>query len=101
MTLRYLLRRCYAEGRSKAAVRRLAAARGTLTTERSYAVRTLSSGMLGGLLALCRGDVDGARRAAVIVLGLFAAAAGFVAQSVRFGDDVRAATPRRRRTAGA
>ena len=101
MTLRYLLRRCYAEGRSKAAVRRLAAAPDTLTTERSYALYTLSTGVLGGLIALCRGEVDGARRAAVIVLGLCAAAAGFVAQSVRSGDDVRAATPRRRRTARA
>lgn len=91
MTLGYLLLRCYAEGRSKAAVRKLTAARDALTTERSYVLRTLSRGVLTGLLALCHGEVNGARRAAVIVLGLCASTAGFLAQTVRSGYDVRAA----------
>ena len=93
MSLRYLLRRCYAEGRSKAVVRRLSGARGALGTERSYALRTLPAGVVEGVAALRHGDIDAARRAAVIVLGLSAAVAGFAAQTVRSSRDARGGTP--------
>lgn len=91
MSLRYLLLRCYAEGRSKAVVRRLSRGRSTLATERSYALRTLPAGVIEGLVAARHGDTDAMRRAGVLVLGLFAAVAGFGAQTVRSAGDARGA----------
>lgn len=98
MSLRYLLHRCYAEGRSKAVVRRLTRAHGALATERSYALRTLPAGVVEGVAALRHGDVDAVRRAGVIVVGLTAAVAGFAAQILRSANDARGV--RRQATAG-
>lgn len=89
MSLRYLLHRCHAEGRSEAVMRRLVKGKGSLATKRSCAVRTLQAGVVAGLAGLVRGDVDGLRRAAVIVVGLAAAAVGLAEQTVRSASDVR------------
>lgn len=99
MSVRYLLRRCYAEGRSKAVVRRLAGAHGALATERSYALRTVPAGVIEGLLAARHGDIDAVRRVAVIVAGLCTAAAGFAAQTMTSTGDARGAR-RHARTRG-
>lgn len=84
-SVRYVLERCFAEGRSKAVVRRLAAvdADGTLDPERRY-VGALAAGM-------GRAVVDGARhrspgtlaRAALIPAAGVSAVAGFAAATLR------------------
>jgi cellulose synthase/poly-beta-1,6-N-acetylglucosamine synthase-like glycosyltransferase len=79
-TLRYFGARCYAEGRSKAAVARLVGARDGLATERSYVVRTLSRAVACGVRdCVLRRDVDGLRRAAAVLAGLLCTAAGYAA----------------------
>ena len=68
-TWRYFLSRCYAEGRSKAVVARVAGSHDALSTERTYVTRTLPRGVLRGLAAALRGDVGGLGRAEAIVEG--------------------------------
>lgn len=82
-TLSFFLRRCRAEGAGKAHLAELAGAEEGLSSERSYATRTLPAGVLRGLLALLRGDLGGPVRALAIVAGLAAAAVGFAEESVR------------------
>lgn len=77
-TLGYFLRRCLAEGRSKAiVVARNGNAQG-LSSERNYIRHTLSSGLSTGLANAARGDVAGLSRAAAIVAGLVQTALGYV-----------------------
>lgn len=71
-TWRYLLRRGYAEGISKAAVSALAGRQRSLSTETSYATRVLPR---GAARELSRGNVEGA---AAIVSCLAATAFGYV-----------------------
>jgi glycosyltransferase involved in cell wall biosynthesis len=76
---RYLRVRCFAEGRSKAYLKNLTRARGALTTERDYVLRTLTIGFLHGLSdGVTRLQPDGVKRSAAIVLGLTSAAIGFL-----------------------
>jgi GT2 family glycosyltransferase len=80
----YFLARCYGEGLSKAQVVRGAGVRRGLAAERSYAARALTSGFcsaVGGALTLR--DPAGFSRAAAIVSGLAAAAAGFCLGQLR------------------
>ncbi len=80
-TLRYFLRRCYAEGRSKAGVSRNVGARDALSSERAYVVRTLPASIAR---QACAGAAGAAVRAAVAaMLGVAAAATGFLTASVR------------------
>jgi glucosyl-dolichyl phosphate glucuronosyltransferase len=76
-TLRYFLWRCYCEGISKAEVARRTGRDRGLSSERTYTLRTLPSGVWRDL---SRGRLA---RAAAIVLGLLVTAAGFVAGNVR------------------
>lgn len=79
LTWRYFCLRCYAEGISKAYVADLSNGRDALGTEASYVVRTLTSGILRGLVhSLVHLSPDGLQRAAAIVLGLGCASAGFL-----------------------
>lgn len=78
-TWSYFRRRCFAEGRSKAAVSRVVGASDGLRTERSYLLRTLPSGVWHGFLATLRGDPAGSLRAAAIIAGLGWTIAGFLA----------------------
>lgn len=80
LTLRYFLRRCYAEGMSKAVVSALAGRSDGLASERAYATRTLPRAVRAGLVQAIRGPARGGglRRAAAVVAGLLAASAGFV-----------------------
>src|SRR5205085_10000815 len=77
--LSYFLSRCWAEGRSKAILRRLTG-RASLDTEREYARRTLPRGVLVGIRQALRGDGWGAARAFAIAAGLLVAAAGYATE---------------------
>lgn len=78
-TWRYFLTRCWAEGRSKALLTDLVGRQDGLASERTYATRTLPVGVLRGLRDALGGDASGLGRAAAIVAGLFATAAGYAA----------------------
>jgi len=74
----YFWRRCWAEGLSKAAVSRLTDPRSALSSERSYALRTLPRGVAHGMAdAVRRGEPSGAARALAIGAGLSITAAGY------------------------
>ena len=75
----YFRSRCWAEGRSKAAVRDLAGPRRALSSERSYVLRTLPVGVARSLrAAVLQGDTAAAVRATVIVAGVAVTTAGYV-----------------------
>ena len=76
-TWAYFSARCRAEGRSKAAVSRLAGTGPALETERAYVRRVLPAGVRRGLAEAARGDLLGLVRAAWIVGGLVLTAAGY------------------------
>ena len=77
-TVRYFLHRCFSEGRSKAAVARLAGPTQALETERAYVLRTLPSGVIGGLRdGATRRQAGGVGRASAISAGLLATVAGY------------------------
>jgi glycosyltransferase involved in cell wall biosynthesis len=82
---RYFRSRCYQEGRSKALISSIAGQTPVLGTERSYAARTLPTGILAGLSDLLRGHPAGAARSVAIVAGLAMTAAGYGA--ARLGLD--------------
>ncbi len=77
-TPRYFLSRCFAEGRSKAAVAHLAGSADALETERRYVRRVLPSGMARGVADAARGDVAGIARSVAIVTGVMVTSAGYV-----------------------
>ena len=86
-TPRYFLRRCYQEGRSKAILASLTSTDSALSSERSYAVKTLTSGVW-----LHRRTP---RRVAALIVGFAVTTTGFVTGRVtsalhrRTGEDVR------------
>lgn len=73
----YFRRRCYAEGLSKAVVSQLVGEADKLSSERDYTIKTLPLGVLHGIRDTLKGDVNGIRRSAVIIAGLFITAAGY------------------------
>lgn len=80
-TARYFLDRCYAEGLSKAVMTKLVGAE-TLSSERSYTLRTLPAGVVRHSLdVLRRRDPFGLLRASWIVIGLAATTSGYVVGS--------------------
>lgn len=82
-TWRYFMRRCFAEGLSKAAITR-SVGRGTgLASERGYATRTLPAGVIKGLGNALRGDLWSAARAFAIIAGLSVTTAGYVIGSLK------------------
>jgi GT2 family glycosyltransferase len=82
---RYLLRRCYYEGISKALVRTLGDTR-SLDTERDYVAKTLTITIASALLKLLTGpDRRGAGgRILAVIGGLGAASAGYAVGAVTF-----------------
>ncbi len=92
----YFRARCYAEGRSKAQVTRLAGARDGLETERGYTLRTLPQGMARGIAAAAGGDAAGLARAGAIAAGLAITLVGYAEGLVRsrWRETGRAAGPR-------
>jgi glycosyltransferase involved in cell wall biosynthesis/GT2 family glycosyltransferase len=78
--LSYFTERCAAEGRSKAVLTRLVGSQSGLASERSYVRRTLPLGFLAGLRDFLRGDLGGAERAAMLVVGLATTTLGYVSE---------------------
>ncbi len=74
----YFLRRCYAEGISKAAVAQRAGRDQALSSERRYVLSTLPRGVLDGLRCTLRGDYWGFTRSAMICVGLLGTVAGYL-----------------------
>jgi glucosyl-dolichyl phosphate glucuronosyltransferase len=93
-TPRYLVRRCYYEGISKALVRRLGDVR-ALDTERAYVRRALAAAVAGSLRAVVTGPhrADALARAAAVMAGLAPATAGYLVGSVYYGMRPPAAHP--------
>jgi GT2 family glycosyltransferase len=82
----YFLRRCIAEGLSKAAVTAHVGREQGLASERAYVTRALPSGFLHGLLP---GGTDGAwrpTRSVMIVAGLAATTLGYVLGRLKLGS---------------
>lgn len=75
---RYFVSRCWAEGLSKAIVVARVGRGSGLATERTYVLRTLPSGLFGGLRRALHGDLAGLGRAVAIVVGLSVTTAGYV-----------------------
>lgn len=73
----YFYARCYAEGISKAQVMKLVGP-DALSTEKSYTMRTLPTGIVRNLVSALRGDVPGILRAAAILGGLGITSAGYI-----------------------
>jgi len=86
-TWRYLVRRCFAEGLSKALVTEEVGSADGLAAERTYAAITLPAGVLRGLLEGVGGDGWGVARAGAIVAGLAITVAGYVAGVARRARD--------------
>jgi glucosyl-dolichyl phosphate glucuronosyltransferase len=82
-SLGYFARRCWAEGLSKAEVSQRVGRSSALSEERHYASRILPRGIWKGLRESAVGDIWGAARSAVIVLGLSVTAAGYCVGSLR------------------
>ncbi|MDQ7905783.1 glycosyltransferase family 2 protein [Phytohabitans sp. ZYX-F-186] len=77
VSLRYLLRRCYHEGRGKVEMSRLLGGRDSLSSEREYLRRTVPLAVGRDLAGAVRGtERHGLARAGTVVAGLAAAAAG-------------------------
>jgi GT2 family glycosyltransferase len=76
-TPRYFVTRCYAEGLSKALVTRSVGSAAGLSSERRYALATLPRGVARGLADAATGRFAGFGRAAAIMTGLAASAAGY------------------------
>lgn len=79
----YFVRRCFAEGRSKALVADRVGSADALASERAHAFRTLPAGVGRGCTAALRGDAAGLARAGMILVGLAVTAAGFAAERAR------------------
>jgi glucosyl-dolichyl phosphate glucuronosyltransferase len=85
-TWRYLLRRCWAEGLSKAQVTALTGRSSALADERQYAMRTLPRAVAHAVGESAHGMRAGPlSRAAVVVAGLTMTTAGFVAGRLGLG----------------
>jgi GT2 family glycosyltransferase len=74
----YFLSRCYAEGISKAQVTASVGSGDGLSSERSFATRTLPLGVARGIADLFRGDPGGLGRAGAIIIGLGVTTAGYL-----------------------
>ena len=83
--LGYFLRRCYAEGLSKAFVASLSGAQRTLSSERAYVARALPAGAIRSLVEVVRGPgrVTAAGRLGALLAGLATTAAGYAVGRLR------------------
>jgi glycosyltransferase involved in cell wall biosynthesis len=80
---RYFVRRCYAEGRSKAAVSRSVGAYHALAVERDYVVRILTRSAMKELVTLARErDATAILRVASLFVGVGSASVGYLRESV-------------------
>jgi GT2 family glycosyltransferase len=79
----YFIRRCFAEGLSKAQVARSVGRLDGLATERAYTRRVLPAGIRGCLGRAAHGDPGAFARAVAMVAGLASACVGYAAGSVK------------------
>lgn len=80
---RYFQSRCYAEGLSKAVVTQYVGTKDGLSSERSYVLRALPSGVLRGIAdGMFRRDMTGFLRAGAIVAGLLITIAGYIVGTI-------------------
>lgn len=86
-SLRYFLRRCWAEGLSKAEVSRRVGRASALSAERYYVSRVLPKGIWNGLQDSVAGDIWGVTRSMVIVLGFAATATGYCVGTIYYPAD--------------
>lgn len=90
--LRYFVHRCFAEGMSKAVVSAIAGHDAGLASERTYVTTALPAGLRREVRTMVAGGdrLAALRRAASIVIGVLAAAAGFARATVanRRGPDL-------------
>lgn len=77
-TLSYFCRRCWLEGRAKALLSGTVGTTDGLSSERTYTLRTLPTGILRGLSDSVHGDLTGLQRASGIVVGLALTVAGYL-----------------------
>ncbi len=84
-TVRYLMRRCFAEGISKAAVAERIGRGDASSSELQYVRSILPSGIAGGVARWVQGDVDGLKAAGLIVLGTSCTVFGYAAGRVGLG----------------
>lgn len=78
-TLRYFRSRCYSEGLSKAMIARHVGVKDSLSSERSYTLRTLPLGVIRGLMdGLFHLDIQGLIRAGANVYGLLITTYGYI-----------------------
>lgn len=78
-TWRYLLKRCYFEGGSKAVLAWLVGGQQALASERAHVLKTLPLGILRSIMdGILRRDPAALARAAAIVVGLAATSAGYI-----------------------
>jgi hypothetical protein len=77
-TFSYFLSRCFAEGISKAQMTTHVGLGDALSTEGSYAARTLPRGVARGVADMFHGDITGIGRAVAIITGLGVTTAGYV-----------------------
>ncbi len=76
-TFGYFVRRCWAEGLSKAEVARRVGRSDALSSERDYTRRVLPQGIRRGLRQAARGDLSGVARSGAIATGLAVTTAGY------------------------
>ncbi len=84
-TVRYLMRRCFAEGISKAAIAERLGRADASSSELQYVRSVLPSGIAAGAARLAQRDVDGLKVAGLIVLGLSCTVLGYAAGRVGLG----------------
>jgi len=100
LTLRYVLRRCYAEGLSKARLMTMMPSRAALSAERAYVLRVLPMGVCRGLLDPMRGRLHGLGRATTICAAFSATLAGYAMGRMRTGRSLRRTASAIEATAG-
>jgi glycosyltransferase involved in cell wall biosynthesis len=78
-SLPYFLRRCYAEGLSKAAVSRLVGSTDALSSERTYTTKVLPAAVIHGIReSFTQRSTTGVLRACAVIGGLGATAIGYL-----------------------
>ena len=85
--LKYFVRRCFAEGQSKAAITRRAGSALALAEERKHLTRELPRSFLAGIGDAMRGDLAGVARSAAIVAGTGATAVGYLQRRLQPSTD--------------
>jgi GT2 family glycosyltransferase len=81
---RYFSMRCYAEGLSKATVAQFVGSKDGLSTERTYVIKTLGSGVMRGVLnGILHCDGTEFAQAGAIVAGLVCTVAGYAVGVIR------------------